>query len=132
LMRRPGELVDGTPATPVLEVADPSRLELVSDATASDLVRVAKGARADVNVAALPDLRWTGAVAAVSPAVDRTTGLGTVRIALDLTTGTRPPIGTLGTARIVIGTSRIAPVVRKAALRAGVGADADVVVCGID
>src|SRR6185369_9161785 len=44
LLRRPGELVDGTPATPVLEVADPSVLELVSDTTASDLVRIAKGA----------------------------------------------------------------------------------------
>src|SRR5262249_37027598 len=46
LLRRPGELVDGTPATPVVEVADPTQLELVADATASDLVRLARGAHA--------------------------------------------------------------------------------------
>ena len=47
-------------------------------------------------------------------------------------TGARPPIGALGTARIVVGAPRMAPVVPKAALRGGVGVDADVVVCGDD
>ena len=132
LLRRPGELVDGTPATPVMEVADPSRLELVSDATASDLVRIEKGARAQLAVAALPETKWTGTVAAVSPAVDRTTGLGAVRVTVDLAAVTRPPIGALGTARIIVGAARSAPVVPKRALRSGVGVDADVVICGPD
>jgi RND family efflux transporter MFP subunit len=132
LLRRPGELVDGTPATPVMEVADPSRLELVSDATASDLVRIEKSARAELSVAALPGLKWTGAVAAVSPAVDRTTGLGAVRVAVDLAAAARPPIGALGAARITVGSARSATVVPKQALRGGVGLDADVVVCGPD
>jgi len=132
LLRRPGELVDGTPSTPVMEVADPSQLELVSDATASDLVRIEKGARAELTVAALPGKSWTGTVAAVSPAVDRTTGLGAVRVSVDLDATTRPPIGALGTARIVVGSARAAPVVPKQALRTGVGVDADVVVCGAD
>jgi RND family efflux transporter MFP subunit len=132
LLRRPGELVDGTPATPVVEVADPSQLELVSDATASDLVRIAKGAHADLTVAALASMRWTGTVVAVSPAVDRATGLGTIRVAIALGSGARPPIGALGTARIVIGSARAASVVPKPALRGGVGVDADVVVCGGD
>jgi HlyD family secretion protein len=132
LLRRPGELVDGTPATPIMEVADPSRLELVSDATASDLVRIEKGARAALTVAALPQMKWAGAVTAVSPAVDRTTGLGAVRVSVDLAAATRPPIGALGTARIVVGAPRPAPVVPKQALRNGVGTDADVVVCGSD
>jgi RND family efflux transporter MFP subunit len=129
LLRRPGELVDGTPATPVIEVADPSRLELVSDATAADLVRIAKGARAELTVAALSGMRWAGMVSAVSPAVDRATGLGTVRVTIDLAAGARPPIGALGTARIIVGAVRTATVVPKAALRS---ADADVVTCGAD
>ena len=133
LLRKPGELVDGTPATPVMEVADPSQLELVSDTPTPDLVRIAKGARADLTVAALAGLRWSGTVAAVSPAVDRTTGLGTVRVAIDLAPGAaRPPIGALGTAHVVVGAARPAPVIPKQALRAALGADAEVVVCGGD
>src|SRR5205823_603168 len=84
ILRRSGELVDGTPATPVVEVADPSRLELVADVPAGDLVRLGRGAQAEISSAALPGVRWHGAVAVVSPAVDRTTGLGTVRISIDL------------------------------------------------
>jgi RND family efflux transporter MFP subunit len=132
ILRRSGELVDGTPATPIVEVADPSRLELVSNATASDLVRLAKTATADVTVAALPGTAWSGAVSAVSPAVDRATGLGTVRIAIDLGAGPRPPIGVLGTARVHVGQARKAQVVPRPALRGGVGADAEVVACGVD
>jgi RND family efflux transporter MFP subunit len=132
LLRRPGELVDGTPATPVIEVADPSRLELVSDATAPDLVRIAKGARAEVSVAALSGMRWEGTVSSVSPAVDRTTGLGTIRVAIDLATGVRPPIGTLGTARVIVGATRSAMVVPKTSLRSGVGTEAEIISCGAD
>jgi len=132
LLRRPGELVDGTPATPVIEVADPSRLELASDATASDLVRMTKGARAELTVAAMPGMRWAGTVAVVSPAVDRATGLGTVRVEIDLAAGARPPIGALGTARVVVGSTRAATVVPKTSLRSGLGADAEVVSCGAD
>jgi RND family efflux transporter MFP subunit len=134
ILRRTGELVDGTPATPVVEVADPSRLELVSDAAASDLVRLAKGAPAAVAVAALPGATWSAAVSAVSPAVDRATGLGTVRLSLDLGPGPRPgpPLGVLGTARVRVGQPRQATVVPKGALRAGVGAEAEVILCGGD
>ncbi|HKA90936.1 MAG TPA: efflux RND transporter periplasmic adaptor subunit, partial [Haliangiales bacterium] len=78
VFRRPGELVDGTPATPVVEVADPSKLELLAHASAADLVRLAAGQPATVTVAALPGTTWAGSVAVVSPAVDRATGLGTV------------------------------------------------------
>jgi len=132
VLRRPGELVDGTPATPVVEVADPSQLELTADATASDLVRIEKGQTAEVVVAALPHAAWTGKVAAVSPAVDRTTGLGVVRVTLDLAKTVRPPIGVLGTARVHTGKARQTVVVPKAAVRAGVGTEAEVVLCGAD
>ncbi|MFL5308423.1 MAG: efflux RND transporter periplasmic adaptor subunit [Polyangia bacterium] len=132
IFRRSGELVDGTPTTPVVEVADPSRLELAAEATASDLVRLAAGAPAELTTAALPGARWSGAVSVVSPAVDRTTGLGKVRVGLRLDDAARPPIGILGTARIRLGRPRAVPVVPKAALRNGAGADVEVVVCGPD
>ena len=82
VLRRPGELVDGTPATPIMEVADPEQLELVADVPAADLVRVTRGAEATVRVPALPRRPGPGTVAAVSPAVDRATGLGTVRVSI--------------------------------------------------
>lgn len=132
ILRRSGELVDGTPATPVVEVADPERLELVSDVAAADLVRVARGARAAIHVPALPGASWTGTVAAVSPAVDRTTGLGTVRVAVALEAARRPPIGVLGVARIVTGRPRQATAVPTRALRVSVGEEAEVVLCGAD
>jgi RND family efflux transporter MFP subunit len=132
VMRRPGELVDGTPATPVLEIADPAHLELVADAPASDLVRIARGQGAAVTVAALPDASWTGQVVAVAPAVDPATGLGAVRVTLDAAAGRRPAIGLLGLARITVGAAHPAVMVPRAAVRAGAAGELEVVVCGQD
>lgn len=132
IFKRPGELVDGTPATPIVEVADASRLELVADATASDLVLLRKGQKADLTVAALPSATWTGTVSAVSPAVDRGSGLGVVRVELHLAEGPRPPIGVLGTARVGAGQPRQTVVVPREAARSGVGAEMELVLCGAD
>jgi RND family efflux transporter MFP subunit len=132
LMRHSGELVDGSPATPVVEVGDPSRLELVSDATAQDLVRLAAGDLATVTVAALPGRTFKGTVATVAPAVDRATGLGSVRIALDLAGPVTLPVGVYGSARIASGKPHDAIVVPAAAIRSAIGADAEIVVCGAD
>jgi RND family efflux transporter MFP subunit len=132
VFRRPGELVDGTPATPILEVADPSLLELTADATASDLVRLRKEQIAEITIAALPGVAWKGSVAAVSPAVDRGTGLGVVRLSLDPSGATHPPIGLLGTARVLLGAPRGGVGVPDAALRSGAGAEVEVVLCGDD
>jgi membrane fusion protein (multidrug efflux system) len=130
LLRRPGELVDGTPATPIVEVADPSRLELVADATAGDLVRVQKGQSADIVIAALPSAAWKGTVSAVSPAVDKATGLGSVRVALE--GAPRPPIGVLGTARVQVGEPRRSVGIPSPAIRVGAGSEMEVVLCGAD
>jgi RND family efflux transporter MFP subunit len=132
VLRRPGELVDGTAATSVVEVADPSRLELTTDATANDLVRARVGQTATITVAALAGASWNGVVSAVSPAVERATGLGVVRIALDLTGSARPPIGVLGTARLEVSARRATVVVPTAAVRTGPDAGVEVVLCGPD
>jgi RND family efflux transporter MFP subunit len=130
LLRRPGELVDGTPTTPIVEVADPSRLELVADVPAADLVRLQKDQTAEVSISALPGTPLTAEVAAVSPSVDRATGLGVVRVALPA--GSRLPIGVLGTARVQVGAARASVGVPSPAVRSGVGGDVEVVLCGAD
>ena len=133
LFRKSGELVDGTPATPVVEVGDPTHLELLASATAADLVRVHARDSALVEVPALPGAGLRGRVVAVSPAVDRVTGLGTVRVSLDTATGSPPPpVGVSGVVRIDTGAQRQATVVPPAALRATSGDQAEVVVCGPD
>jgi len=130
--RKPGELVDGTPATPVMEVADVSALELVADVPAQDLVRCARGAAATVTLPALPDESFAGAVTRVSPAVDRATGVGMVRIGIDRADGGIPPVGAFGQARVETGRSHAATLVPAAALRSVIGAEGEVVVCGPD
>jgi RND family efflux transporter MFP subunit len=130
LLRRPGELVDGTPATPIVEVADPSRLELVADVPASDLVRLQKDQTAEVAISALPGAPLTAKVAAVSPSVDRATGLGVVRLALP--EGSHLPIGVLGTAHVQVGAARTSVGVPSPAVRSGTGAEVEVVLCGAD
>ncbi len=132
VFRHSGELVDGTPATPIVEVADVSELELAGDATAQDLVRIAKGQTATITSAALPDTTWSGAVSAVAPAVDRASGLGRVRVALDLRTGPKPPSGVLALATIQVGAPHEALAVPSDALRSRGGADVEVIECGSD
>ncbi len=132
LFRKTGELVDGTPAIPIVEVGDPTHLEMVTSATAGDLVRLHVGDAATLDLPALPALRFSGTVAAVSPAVDRATGLGVVRVTLNVAAGAAPPIGVTGTAFISSGAKRIATLVPTTALRAAVGPDAEVVICGGD
>ena len=131
VVRHAGELVDGTPATAVAEIADLSRLELVADVPAADLVRLELGAKATFAFPGLPDAKLEGVVSRVAPSVDRTTGLGTVRIALDAST-TRPPVGLFGTARIERGGERQAIFVPSAAVRSVIGTEGEVVVCGGD
>jgi RND family efflux transporter MFP subunit len=131
LFKKPGELVDGTAATAVAEVADTSELELVADVPAQDLVQLALGAPASIAFPALPGRMFSGAVARVAPTVERTTGVGAVRVDIAHSEVT-PPIGIFGTAEIESGAPRPVMLVAKAALRAFNGDEAEVVVCGGD
>jgi RND family efflux transporter MFP subunit len=129
VMRHSGELADGTPATAIVEIGDPSQIELVGDAPGQDLVRIARGASAPVSIGGTS---YPGKVAAVSPAVDKATGLGVVRVSLDLGQGPAPPLGIFGVARIASGTPRKATLVPAVALRNAAGPEAEVVICGAD
>ncbi len=132
LYRHAGELVDGTPATPIAEIADPSRLELKADVAASDLVRVADGAPVTIRLDAVPGETLKGAVVFVSPAVDPATSLGVVRASI------QPPVA--GAVHLVFGLSGSielpvagrpgAVVVPAVAVRRSPEGAEEVVVCG--
>lgn len=79
-IRGAGEMVDGTPATPVLEVAAPEPAEAAADATAGVLGRISPGDTAEVHVSGGPAV--PARVARVSRAVDPVTGVGEVRLKL--------------------------------------------------
>lgn len=128
VFRRAGEAVDGTPATPVLEIADVSTLEIRADATAADLVKLAAGATASIAFDALPDVTATGTVVIVAPAVDAATALGQVRIAVAPAKETRLVVGLTATATVTLE-AHDAVVVPRTALRRGLGGADEVVVC---
>jgi Cu(I)/Ag(I) efflux system membrane fusion protein len=115
-----------------VEIADTSKLELVADVPAHDLVLLRPGATASLSLAALPDREFKASVSRVAPSVDRTTGLGTVHIAIAASEEPRPPVGTFGVARVDSGEPHLATLVPKAAIRSVVGGEGEVVVCGPD
>ena len=128
LLRRVGEVVDGTPATPVMEIADPASLELAASVSASDLVALNPGREASVSFDALAGRTFSASVRTVSPAVDSMTGVGFVRLSLQ-TEGARLPIGILGTAEVQVGVPRSVDVVAASAVRNAGGAKTEVVIC---
>ncbi|MCB9737073.1 MAG: efflux RND transporter periplasmic adaptor subunit [Deltaproteobacteria bacterium] len=125
-----GELVDGTPGTPIVEIADLTSLELTGDLASADVVRVTEGAVAEVRLDPLPNVAVPGRVARVDPTVDPATSLGRVRVALspppDL--AQRLAIGLAGQATLHVGDRRVvaAP---PGALRRSLDGKDEVVVC---
>ena len=128
LLRRVGEVVDGTTATSIVEIADPSTIELLASAPASDILLVQPGQHATITFAAFPGKSFEGLVRTISPAIDPQSGVGTVHLTL-LPGDTHPPIGLLGQAAIIVGAPRTALVVPAAALRNGGGTSTEVVAC---
>jgi multidrug efflux system membrane fusion protein len=75
-----GEQVDGTPAQPLLEVANVDRVEIAAHVAADRLGRVRVGQPAAVVSDAWPDRRFDGEVVAIAAAVDPATNAALVRI----------------------------------------------------
>jgi RND family efflux transporter MFP subunit len=132
VLRKPGELVDGTAGTAVVEIADLADLELVADVPAQDLVRLVRGEPAAVTFPALPGRHFDALVSRVASSVDRTTGVGSARLAIESTDPPRPPVGSFGVARVESGQSRQALTVIAASVRSVAGGEGEVVVCGGD
>jgi len=126
-----GDLVDGTPATPVVVIDDQQVLELHLDVPAADLVRIHEKAPTEIRLNALPDVVFRGEVSALSPSVDPATELGTARIAFDPASPelSRVRIGLSGAATIVAAERPDVTLVPAAALRRSSEGTNQVVVC---
>jgi len=130
VLRRSGELVDGTPATPIVEIADPAQLELRADVPAADLVRVRVGSSGELRLGALPNQVLHGTVVFVSPAVDPATSLGVVRASID-----KPPadvelkLGLTGDLKIAVDLHGDAVLIPASAIRRSAEGTQEVVVC---
>ena len=130
VMRGIGERVDGTPATPILELANTSVLELHCDVASPDLVRLEEGATATIRLDALPEQPINAKLVRVAPTVDPTTSLGRVRIELapSKSQAKHLHIGMGGQATVPTGLRR-ALVVPPSALRRSQDGRDQLVVC---
>ena len=75
-----GEQVDGTSATPIVEVAELSEVELAANVPAASMARLKQGQEVPLKTDALPGRNFTGRIAAISQAVDPNSNAGLVRI----------------------------------------------------
>jgi RND family efflux transporter MFP subunit len=131
VFRGPGALVDGTAATPVVQLAATAGAEFVADVTQLELLVLAEGQPAK-GVLAGTETPIEGVVRARPRALDSATGLGTVRIALTSAGAEQLPVGAF--ARVVVTTGRheAAAVVPATALRGAVADGAEIAVCAGD
>ena len=83
VMRRPGDTVDGTPATPVVQLASPAGAQVAADATAAGLARIEPGQIAEIQVRGEAVAPVPGRVLRRARSVDPVTGSGEVRLAFD-------------------------------------------------
>jgi RND family efflux transporter MFP subunit len=126
LWRGPGALVDGTAATPIAQLAAAKLAEFDVDATARQLVDIVPGEDSRVTLATGGD-PIHGVVRARTMVLDPATGLGLVRIGLDVA---EPLVlGTFGTATVTVRKRDDVVVVPAAAMRGAVADGAEVVVC---
>lgn len=126
--RAPGDLVDGTPATPVVEVGDPSKLNLLSNAAPSELVQLVIGQHGAAHFDALPGRTFDLEVKTIAPMIDATTGVGLVRLAFSAA-DKAPPIGLSGEVKVEVGTVPDALVIPSTAIRGARGGGWEVLAC---
>ena len=75
-----GEQVDGTAATPIVEVASLGEVELLANVPAADLSHLPMGRAVQLTSTAFPGKSFSGRVVAISQAVDPGTNAGLIRI----------------------------------------------------
>jgi RND family efflux transporter MFP subunit len=130
IWRGPGAIVDGTAATPIVQLAASGGTEFVGETTTAELVSVVGG---QLVTGTLLDGRaaFEGTVRVRALALDPTTGLGTVRIAVNPGDAGAPelPLGAFGRAVITLGRRKDVLLVPLAALRGAVADGSEVVVC---
>lgn len=155
VFRGAGALVDGTAATPILQIVAMDAPELVADATERELARVQEGQKAEIALSTGATL--AGTVIARARALDPATGLGTVRIRVDGAShaagdgdkkdggkkdddkkdgdkkddehAAPPPIGAFARATILVGRREGAMMLPASALRGAAAEGAEIAVC---
>jgi len=125
--RGAGALVDGTAATPLVQMAANMLAEFDVDATERQLDDIEIGQPASINLASRGD-SIEGAVRARSTALDPATGLGFVRIGIADMKGP-VTLGAFGTATVKVGKHDGVLAVSTDAMRGAVADGAEVVVC---
>lgn len=125
--RRAGELVDGTPATPICDVVDMSALEVAAPAAPADLVRLQRDQPATVRFAALEGVEIPATVRAVGRAVDHS-GMGQVWLTLQ-PQSLRPPLGVQGAVSIALSAPHDVVTVPPVAVRSAGGNQLEVLAC---
>jgi multidrug efflux system membrane fusion protein len=118
LLRREGDTVDGTPATPVVEIASPKPIEVDADAVAEVLRLVAAGQRAEVRTHGESAATLPARVLRAARSVDPATGAGEVRLGFD-DPAAALVLGTAVSIRIAVHDKSDALTVPAAALRHG-------------
>jgi HlyD family secretion protein len=127
LWRGPGALVDGTAATPIVQVAASASAEFVAAATQMELVQAESWQTARVHL----DDTAQDLIAQVrirSSSLDPATGLGTIRMTLSLAPATLV-MGAYGHAAIATRHRDAVLTIPSEALRGAVSDGAEVVVC---
>jgi RND family efflux transporter MFP subunit len=132
VFRGPGALVDGTAATPILQLAATGGAELVCDVTQRELLLLAEGQPARGALAGEGAAALEGTVRARPRSLDTTTGLGTVRIALTSAGAQQLPVGAFARVVVTTGRHKGALLVPAGALRGSVSDGAELVVCAGD
>lgn len=127
LWRGPGALVDGTAATPVVQLAAEGAADFVADATERELLLIREGQHATGTLLESDD-GFEGVVRSRSTALDPTTGLATVRIAI-AQKKSDVPMGAFGRVVITLGHRDGVSVLPGAALRGALADGAEVLVC---
>lgn len=123
----PGALVDGTSATPIVQLATTADIEFVAEATGRELAMIREGQHARVKLADTEDA-FEGTVRARATALDSATGLAPVRIAIPAP-GASVPMGAFGSAVIATQHRDAVLQIPIQALRGAVSDGAEVVVC---
>ena len=127
-LRAPGDLVDGTPAAPICELGDPTKLNLLSQAAPEELIQLVLGQPGVVRFEALPGRSWDVEVKSIAPMIDPTSGVGVVRLAFR-PVPTLPPIGLAGEVKIDVGTLAGAVTIPSTALRGAAAGGVEVLLC---
>ena len=127
VFRGPGAIVDGSAATPILELAAASALEFAGTVTQMDLARVRAGQKASGSVIGSTE-SLVGVVRVMPSAIDSSTGLGTVRIALEQGSALAT-VGAYGQMQIVIQHHQSALLIPASALRGAMSDGPEIAVC---